>query len=117
MNQYLLLLHETPADYASLSPGDIQEIIARYSAWAGEMAERGHLVSGEKLTDSGGVQLRRNASGVLASDGPYAEAKDVIGGIFVLKAANLAEARALSESCPHLRGNNWIELREIEKLN
>lgn len=51
MNQYLLLLHENPADYANLSPAEMQDIIARYSAWVGEMAAKGHLVSGEKLTE------------------------------------------------------------------
>ena len=116
MNQYLLLLHENPADYATLSPAEMQDIIARYSAWAGEMAAKGHLVSGEKLTDDGGKIMRRNDSGVLVSDGPYAVAKDVIGGIFVLKAENEEEAHQLAKACPHLWGSNWIELRNIENL-
>lgn len=116
MNQYLLLLHENPADYAVLSPAEMQAIIARYSAWAGEMAAKGHLVSGEKLTDDGGKIMRKRDSAVLVSDGPYAEAKDVIGGIFVIKAASDAEAEKLAESCPHLWGNNWIAVRKIENL-
>jgi hypothetical protein len=113
MNQYLLLLHETPGDYSSLSPAQMQEEVARYGAWAGEMAQRGLLVSGEKLTDDGGRHLR---AGPLASDGPYAEAKDVIGGFFMIKAASDAEAETLAASCPHLRSRNWIEIRRIDKV-
>lgn len=113
MNQYLLLLHETPGDYSSLSPAQMKEEVARYGAWAGDLAQRGLLVSGEKLVDDGGRQLR---VGGLASDGPYAEAKDVVGGFFMIKAANDAEAEKLAASCPHLRGRNWIELRRIDNV-
>jgi hypothetical protein len=113
MNQYLLLLHETPGDYYSLSPAQMQEEVARYGAWAGELAQSGLLVSGEKLRDDGGRHLR---VGQLASDGPYAEAKDVIGGFFMVKAETDAEAEKLAASCPHLRGRNWIEVRRIEQL-
>jgi hypothetical protein len=113
MNQYLFLLHETPGDCSSLSPAQMHEEVARYGAWAGELAQRGLLVSGEKLSDDGGRHLR---VGQLASDGPYAEAKDVIGGFFTIKAETDAEAEQLAASCPHLRGRNWIEIRRIDQF-
>jgi hypothetical protein len=111
MHEYLLLLHETPADYGSLSPAQMEEVFAEYAAWAEDLSRRGLLVSGKKLADDGGRHLR---AGALASDGPYAEAKDVIGGLFVVKADNDAQAEALAAGCPHLRGRNWIEIRRIE---
>jgi hypothetical protein len=54
MTQYLLLLHECPADAADISPAEVQEIIARYKAWSQRMAEAGKLVDGWKLADDGG---------------------------------------------------------------
>ena len=116
MNQYLLLLHETPADFQDVSPAQMQEIVARYSAWAAEMGQRGLLVSGEKLTDDGGRHLRLAGGAPMASDGPYAEAKDVIGGIFIIKAAGDADAEKQAASCPHLRRRNWIEVRRIDAM-
>ena len=116
MHEYLLLLHETPGDFADLSPAEMQAIIARYSAWAQEMGQKGLLVSAQKLADDGGRHLRAGASGTLASDGPYAEAKDVIGGLFILKAANDSEAEMLAAACPHMRGRNWIEIRRIDPV-
>jgi hypothetical protein len=113
MHQYLLLLHETPGDYASLSPAQMQEEVARYGAWAGDLAQKGLLVSGEKLADDGGRHLR---AGGVAVDGPYAEAKDVIGGFFMVKAADDAQAEKMAASCPHLRGRNWIEIRRIDPV-
>lgn len=117
MTKYLLLLHETPAQYASMSPADMAAIIERYSAWAARLAERGRLVQGEKLVDEGGRHLRRGAAGVVATDGPYAEAKDVIGGFFIIEAESQAEAQRLADDCPHLHGDNWIEVRAIDTMS
>jgi hypothetical protein len=117
MNQYLLLLHETPADYADMSPADMQELIGRYVAWTQEMRTKGHLVAGEKLADDGGRQIRVAHGKPLASDGPYAEAKDVVGGLYILKAESDAHAEQLAATCPHLRGRNWIQLRRIDAMN
>lgn len=116
MHTYLMLLHETPADAATLSADEMAAIVQRYSDWATDLAARGLLVAGEKLADDGGRRLRRDGDRVLATDGPYAEAHDVIGGFFSLRAASDAEAEALAATCPHLTGRNWIELRRVEAL-
>lgn len=116
MSDFLLLLHETPADFAELSPSRIQAIIERYTAWTRQLAERGQLVSAEKLADDGGRHLRRGAAAPLVSDGPYTEAKDVIGGFYVIRAASIAQAEAICADCPHLEFG-WIEVRAIEALD
>jgi hypothetical protein len=116
MNQYLLLLHEKPADAVQVSAAEMKEIVGRYKAWSGGLAQRGLLTGGEKLIDDGGRQLRLKNGQPLASDGPYAEAHDVIGGYFVIKAQSDAMAEELAQSCPHLRGTQWIEIRRIEVL-
>lgn len=116
MNQYLFLLHEKPADMAPVSPAEMQELVASYRAWSRDLAARGMLTGGEKLTDDGGRQLRLKDGRPLATDGPYAEAHDVIGGIFIVKAESDAQAEELAQSCPHLRGTQWIEIRRIEVL-
>lgn len=116
MNQYLLLLHETPADNAHTTPAQMQEAITRYKAWAADLAQKGLLVGGDKLSDDGGRQLRLRDGKPLATDGPYAEAHDVIGGTFTIKAESDAAAEALARNCPHLRGTQWIELRRIDPV-
>jgi hypothetical protein len=116
MNQYLFLLHEKPADAAGMSPAEMQEIIARYKAWSAGLAQRGLLAGGEKLVDDGGRQLRLKDGQPLATDGPYAEAHDVIGGLFIVKAESDAMAEELAQTCPHLRGSQWIEIRRIEAV-
>lgn len=120
MNQYMLLLHEKPAGYASLTPADMQELIGRYRAWSAELAQQGRLAGGEKLTDDGGRHLRMAGDRPLATDGPYAEAHDVVGGYFTIQAENDAEAERIAAGCPHLTaspaGGNWIEIRRVEAM-
>lgn len=118
-HSYLFLLHERPADAVKVSAAEMQEIVQRYRGWASDLAARGLLVGGEKLADDGGRHLRLEGGAggrPLASDGPYAEAHDVIGGYFVVRAADDAEAEALASTCPHLSGRQWIEIRRIEVM-
>ncbi len=116
MHTYLLLLHETPADSVAISPAQLQDIIRSHQAWAQSLAERQLLAGGEKLCDDGGRHLRLQGGRPVASDGPYAETHDVIGGFYLIKAADDAAAEALALECPHLEGRQWIELRRIEAL-
>ena len=116
MNQYVFLLHEVPADAAPLGPAEMQEIIQRYKAWSGDLAQRGLLAGGEKLTDDGGRHVRLKQGKPVATDGPFAEAHDVVGGLFIVKAENDAAAEALAATCPHLAGSQWIEVRRVEAV-
>jgi hypothetical protein len=116
MTQYMLLLHEKPADAATLTPAEMQEVVARYKAWAGGLAAKGQLSGGEKLTDDGGRALRLRNGAPVASDGPYAEAQDVVGGYFLISATSDDEAVSIAATCPHLAGTQWIEIRRVDTL-
>ena len=50
-------------------------------------------------------------------DGPYSEAKEVMGGFFVIEAADYDEAVKISSDCPHLRAGRRIELRQVDPLD
>lgn len=116
MPSFLLLLHENPADSAALSAAEMQAIIQAHQAWAERLAQAGHLLGGEKLTDDGGRRLRFEGDRPVVSDGPYAEAHDVIGGYYLLQAPDMATAEALAQGCPHRLPGSWIDIREVEQL-
>lgn len=109
MAQYVLLLWENPSAFVDASPAEMQAVIQEYVAWRQRMGAAGKVTGGFKLTDDGGKRLR----GGTVQDGPYAEAHEVIGGLFQIEATDYADAVAVASSCPHLR-NGWIELREVE---
>jgi hypothetical protein len=58
------------------------------------------------------VRLARRGDKTSVFDGPYTEAKEFIGGYFLLDCATLEQARAYAEQCP---AAEWatIEIREV----
>ncbi len=117
MTQYLLLLHQVPNYNADLPREQMMEMVKRYYTWSDTMRKKGKLVGGEKLA-AGNVRHIKTAGGKpVASDGPYAEAKDVISGYFMIEAKDEAEAEAIAKECPHLwNASNWIELRPVDTM-
>src|SRR5882724_5569759 len=117
MAQYMLLLHHAPNYNTDLPREKMMEMTKRYMAWAEQLRHQGKMVGGEKLTASGGRHIKVKDGKPVASDGPYAEAKDVIGGYFTIEARDVAEAEAIAKDCPHLwNGTNWIELRPVDTM-
>ena len=116
MPQYLLLLHEDPSQYADVSPAEMQAIIEKYSAWAGKLASQGRLAGANKLQDGTGRSVRRAAGKLAVTDGPYTEAKEIVGGYFILNADSYEQAVELSSDCPHVE-SGVVEVREIEPTN
>lgn len=114
MANFILLLHEKPADLSGLSPDEIQSVIAEYVAWSQSLAADGKLAGGQKLRDEGGKSLSGSGENFRVTDGPYAEAKEVIGGFFSINASDYDEAVRISKGCPHLKYGGRIELREVE---
>ena len=115
MAEFILLLHMRPANWQTLEVAEMQRIIAKYRTWSQDLGAKGKLKGGFKLTDTAVRHMTRADNRVVVADGPYAEAKDAIGGLFVLDAADMAEAEAMAQSCPHL-DLGWIELRQVDDL-
>ena len=114
MPQYMLLLHDK-GTFPDLSPEEIQGVIRRYMEWRSRIASNGRSVSGHKLKDGEGRLLRGKVGAPVVTDGPYAEATEVIGGLFVVEASGYDEAQRLASDCPHLEFGT-IEIREIQQL-
>jgi hypothetical protein len=112
MAKYVLMLRDN-GTYDSLSPEELQKIFEKFRSWSGKLREQGKITGGQKLRDRQGRVVRRNGSKESVTDGPFAEAKEVIGGFFVVDAKDYDEAVSLSRGCPHLEFGS-IEIREID---
>lgn len=98
---YLLLLRED----STFNGTDIPALVKEYSQWAEAMAAKNQLVGAEKLTEE------IYQFGNLPSPGGPG-----ISGYFVIRANDLADARAIVQTHPHLKYNGGIELRPIDPL-
>lgn len=117
MPQYMLLLHENPAEFADFNQKQIEAVIEEYRAWGQKLAAEGKLVQSHKLADEGGRHLRKRGSEILMTDGPFAEAKEVLGGYYIVKAASYDEAVEIAKTGPHLRYNGRIEVRKVDLVD
>jgi hypothetical protein len=119
MAQYMLLLHQVPNYNADLPREKMLEMTKRYMAWADALRQKGRLAGGEKLGVGGVRHIKTKDGKLVVSDGPYAEAKDVIGGYFVIEAKDAREAEAIALECPHLAisPSNWVEIRPIDDMS
>lgn len=113
MRQFMLILQEQPQDFIDVTPDEMQRIIERYVAWREGLAARDRMVDGNKLRDEGGRLLARGNGGPSVTDGAYAEAKEVIGGYFVIRARDYDEAVEIASSCPHME-HGTILVRQVE---
>jgi hypothetical protein len=118
MAQYMLLLHQAPNYNMDLPREKMLEMTKRYMTWAEGLGAKGKLAGGEKLTAGGVRHVKAKDGKPVVTDGPYAEAKDVVGGYFVIEAKDQAEAEAIAKDCPHVTivASNWIEIRPIESM-
>ena len=99
----------------SASPEQMQRTMEKWVAWFKDLGAKGHLKDpGHPLEASGKVVKGKQKT---VNDGPYAEAKDVVGGYIVIEAKDLAHATELSKGCPVLDVGGSVEVRPIEKLN
>lgn len=113
MPNYLFLLHENPAAFAKVSPEEMQSIIQKYTKWKKRMQRAGVVVGGIKLQDGTGRVLRQKRGKTAVTDGPYTEGREVIGGLFEIKAKSFDAAVEAASECPHLE-YGVIEIRAVD---
>jgi hypothetical protein len=102
------------AGMSKQSPQELQQQMQKWNAWIQQLQRDGHFKAGEPL-EPGGKVVRGKRKAV--TDGPYAEAKDLVGGFLLIEAGNLDEATELSRGCPGLDVDGSVEVRPIAILN
>lgn len=114
MPKFMLILRtDVATDHSALTPDDFAKILAEYKEWGGKLGAQGRLDLGRKLTDEGGRVIWPRGRKTEVKDGPYVESKEVVGGVYVLKADSYEHAVKLCEGHPNFRFGS-IEVREID---
>ena len=91
------------------SPEQIQSVIDDFYVWYVRLLAEGKFKPGRRLA----IGARRvTRAGI--TDGPFAEAKEVIGGYWFIVAASLQEAAAIAAASPCLACGLSYEIRPIE---
>jgi hypothetical protein len=109
--QFLLLLRQ-PNDGAGPTPEELRHIMGRFGQWMQGLSARGMVVSTNGL-DYGGATLR-GSRGASVTDGPYIEAKEIVGGYVLITADDLAQAIEVARDCPGLDFRMAVEVRPVK---
>jgi hypothetical protein len=98
----------------SASPEQMQKTMEKWVAWFKELGAKGHIKDpGHPLEATGTVVKGKQK---IVNDGPYAEAKDVVGGYMLIEAKDLAHAVEISKGCPILEAGGSVEVRPAQTL-
>ncbi len=90
MPQFMLISQdstEIPEGF-EITPEIIQGILQKYNDWAESLQKSGHLVGLNKLREDPGKHITGTGKNMVVRDGPYAETKEIIGGYWIITAAN-----------------------------
>ena len=110
MADFLRLYRGTEPVNAALSPQQKQDYLRHFQDWIISLTKAGKISSCAPLAQ-GGRTLAGPRS--LITEGPYAEAKDLVGGYTVISAENLDEATEIARGCPFLVVGGTVEIRPV----
>lgn len=111
-NTYMLIFRDAPHEvYDAMSFEEREACMDRWNAWFDSIAAEGKLQAGHPLEPSGCVVT--GAQGERVLDGPFAEAKEFVGGYFLITAESLDEATAIARRCPNLTHGMTVEVRPV----
>lgn len=110
---YMLLVMEPKGRREDRPAGAAQRECEIMEAFAGSLKARGVYLASQSLRSlADGTRVETHGGKRLVVDGPFAEAKELVGGFFLLDVATREQAVALAAECP---AAEWasIEVREI----
>jgi hypothetical protein len=108
--EYALLIYGDEKVWASRTEAESQEVLERHMRFSAMLAERGAIRGANELAlASTATTLRHDGDDVSVTDGPFAETTEVLGGYYLIEAADLDEAIALAKELPE----GVVEIRPV----
>lgn len=109
--KFVCLVYIEEARMAALTPEQSQQLTDETIESDWQMRRDGQLILSQPLLQpETAVTMRVGGAGVTATDGPFAETKEHLGGFYIIEAADMAEARRIVATDPMLKFGS-IEIR------
>lgn len=99
--KYLCLAYYDPAKFAAMAPDAVQALVTQCPPRDEQLKASGHLLVSASLAGADqAVTLRPRQGRTRATDGPFTESKEIVGGFFILEAADRDEALRVASLHP-----------------
>jgi len=111
--RYMLLIYADQSMWNVMSEAEQRAGLEEYSKYSAWLVEKGWMRAGDQLADTDQATVVREADGkILATDGPFAETKEQLGGYYIVECANLDEAIEAAGKLPAVKYGT-VEVRPI----
>ena len=112
--QYMLMCCFDETRWAKMPEAHKGQIMQEYGELVQGLVKSGHLRAGAQLQPTSTATTVRAKNGkVIATDGPFAETREQLGGYHVVECRDLDEAIAIAGRIPTLRAGGSIEVRPV----
>lgn len=113
--KFLLIMHINPAIMEALTENERKEITDGHGAFIKAIRESGEMVDTAALADPSQSSVVRVRDSVpVVTDGPYLEAKEFLGGYYLVDVASRDRALELAAMIPDARFNGLgVEVRQV----
>jgi len=109
MSEFLIAIHrDLTSKNPTPSPEQMKEALKPYQEWIAALAAGDRLVAPPKRWDVDGRFITQSN---IVHQGPYAENKESIGGLFLVKAKDYDEAVEIARGCPIIQYGAIVEVR------
>ncbi len=110
---YMLLIIEPARQRQSRTEAEGRARYERMLCFSADLKSRGLLKLSQSLkTDTNGARVHVRNRRPSVVDGPFAEAKEMVGGFFLLECETRAQAVAIARECPAAEWGT-VEVREL----
>ena len=111
--EYMILIYADEKAWAAMDETQLKAAYGEYMAYTQELMQAGVLRAGSELKPvSTATTVRVRGGKVLATDGPFAETKEQLGGYYLIDVPNLDEAVRWAAQCPAANGGS-VEVRPL----
>ena len=115
--RFMLLM--IPKGYETAAPGTVPEAkaVAAMAKYNAELQKAGVLIALDGLhPPSMGARVSFSGGKPKVTDGPFSEAKEVLGGYWMIRVNSKEEAVAWASRCP-ASDNQVIEVRQVQEMS
>ncbi len=115
--RYLCLIYDEEKKIAAMSKSESDAFLGEYFAFTTDIQKSGHHIAGEALQPVATATTVRVRNGkASATDGPFAETKEQLGGYYLINAKDLNEAIQVASRIPSARLGS-VEVRPIMEFD
>jgi hypothetical protein len=109
-----IYLYRGGEERADRSPQEMQQVMQKWVSWLTGLADQGHIKDRGQPLERGGKLVSGKQK--IVTDGPFAEAKDLVGGFTVVVARDIDQAAELSKGCPIFDAGGFVEVRPVLQM-